>query len=168
MKCDLIAVCFNSCFSPVPVFRVFSQVVQAMMQESGTEATSNGLANQNGGASVEGGAKTATPSVEVTAADLLHLQQHQVPPPYFRTCLCFIKTCQQQASSPLLKCHLIFNPTSKYIEYINTLLLLFMYIQALFEYLKKQKCSLCVVVFGCVYRGMRHLHFGEIFIADIF
>ncbi|KAL3059215.1 hypothetical protein OYC64_011187 [Pagothenia borchgrevinki] len=48
-----------------------------MMQESGTEATSNGLANQNGGASVEGGANSATPSVEVTAADLLHLQQHQ-------------------------------------------------------------------------------------------
>ncbi|KAJ4927323.1 hypothetical protein JOQ06_015056 [Pogonophryne albipinna] len=48
-----------------------------MMQESGTEATNNGLANQNGGASLEGGAKSATPSVEVTAADLLHLQQHQ-------------------------------------------------------------------------------------------
>ncbi|KAI9532386.1 hypothetical protein NQZ68_032584 [Dissostichus eleginoides] len=53
------------------------RVFQAMMQESGTEATSNGLANQNGGASVEGGAKSATPSVEVTATDLLHLQQHQ-------------------------------------------------------------------------------------------
>ncbi|TKS71128.1 Forkhead box protein P1-B [Collichthys lucidus] len=53
-----------------------------MMQESGTEATSNGPANQNGGASVEGGSrevrpKSATPSVEVTATDLLHLQQHQ-------------------------------------------------------------------------------------------
>ncbi|XP_051270085.1 forkhead box protein P1-B isoform X3 [Dicentrarchus labrax] len=53
-----------------------------MMQESGTEATSNGPANQNGGASVEGASregrpKSATPSVEVTAADLLHLQQHQ-------------------------------------------------------------------------------------------
>uniref|UniRef100_A0A8C9YBF8 Forkhead box P1b n=1 Tax=Sander lucioperca TaxID=283035 RepID=A0A8C9YBF8_SANLU len=53
-----------------------------MMQESGTEAMSNGPANQNGGASVEGGSgevrtKSATPSMEVTAADLLHLQQHQ-------------------------------------------------------------------------------------------
>uniref|UniRef100_A0A671XGM2 Forkhead box P1b n=1 Tax=Sparus aurata TaxID=8175 RepID=A0A671XGM2_SPAAU len=53
-----------------------------MMQESGTEATSNGPASQNGGASVEGGSregrpKSATPSMEVTAADLLHLQQHQ-------------------------------------------------------------------------------------------
>uniref|UniRef100_A0A3B4XN22 Forkhead box P1b n=1 Tax=Seriola lalandi dorsalis TaxID=1841481 RepID=A0A3B4XN22_SERLL len=53
-----------------------------MMQESGTEATSNGPASQNGGASMEGGSregrpKSATPSVEVTAADLLHLQQHQ-------------------------------------------------------------------------------------------
>uniref|UniRef100_A0A669C2T7 Forkhead box P1b n=1 Tax=Oreochromis niloticus TaxID=8128 RepID=A0A669C2T7_ORENI len=55
-----------------------------MMQESGTEATSNGPANENGGASVEGvpregRPKSATPSAEVTAADLLHLQQHQVP-----------------------------------------------------------------------------------------
>ncbi|XP_055364679.1 forkhead box protein P1-B isoform X8 [Betta splendens] len=53
-----------------------------MMQESGTEATSNGPANQNGGAgaeptSREGRPKSATPSVEVSAADLLHLQQHQ-------------------------------------------------------------------------------------------
>ncbi|XP_067360243.1 forkhead box protein P1-B isoform X3 [Channa argus] len=53
-----------------------------MMQESGTEATSNGPANQNGGASVEsvsreGQPKSDTPTVEVTAADLLHLQQHQ-------------------------------------------------------------------------------------------
>uniref|UniRef100_A0A3Q2WP99 Forkhead box P1b n=1 Tax=Haplochromis burtoni TaxID=8153 RepID=A0A3Q2WP99_HAPBU len=53
-----------------------------MMQESGTEATSNGPANENGGASVEGvpregRPKSATPSVEVTAADFLHLQQHQ-------------------------------------------------------------------------------------------
>lgn len=41
-----------------------------------------------------------------------------------------------------------------------------MYIEALFEYLKKGKCSLCVIVFGCecVYH-MRHLHFSEIFIA---
>lgn len=75
-----------------------------MMQESGTEATSNGPANQNGGASVEGGAreggakeggareggaregrlKSGTPSMELAAAaaaataDLLTLQQHQV------------------------------------------------------------------------------------------
>ncbi|XP_072238948.1 forkhead box protein P1-B isoform X2 [Leuresthes tenuis] len=53
-----------------------------MMQESGTEVTSNGPANQNVGASVEGvpregRPKSATPSVDVTAADLLHLQQHQ-------------------------------------------------------------------------------------------
>ncbi|XP_063330827.1 forkhead box protein P1-B isoform X1 [Pelmatolapia mariae] len=53
-----------------------------MMQESGTEATSNGPANENGGASMEGvpregRPKSATPSAEVTAADLLHLQQHQ-------------------------------------------------------------------------------------------
>lgn len=54
-----------------------------MMQESGPEATNNTSANQNGGASVdigprEGRPKSATPSLEVTAADLLHLQQHQV------------------------------------------------------------------------------------------
>lgn len=54
-----------------------------MMQESGTEATSNGPANLNGGASAEtlsreGRPRSATPSLEVTAADLLHLQQHQV------------------------------------------------------------------------------------------
>uniref|UniRef100_A0A673CBM3 Forkhead box P1b n=1 Tax=Sphaeramia orbicularis TaxID=375764 RepID=A0A673CBM3_9TELE len=72
-----------------------------MMQESGTEATSNGPANQNGGASMEGGSregrpKSATPSVEVTAADLLHLQQHQVERLSFHTCLHFIKTRQQQ------------------------------------------------------------------------
>lgn len=57
---------------------------------------SNGPANQNGGASVEGGSgevrtKSATPSMEVTAADLLHLQQHQVDQTPFRTCLHFIK-----------------------------------------------------------------------------
>ncbi|XP_062319545.1 forkhead box protein P1-B isoform X2 [Osmerus eperlanus] len=56
-----------------------------MMQESGTEATNNGPANQNGAVNLEGGARegrdarpeSATPSVDVTAADLLHLQQHQ-------------------------------------------------------------------------------------------
>ncbi|XP_015226463.1 forkhead box protein P1-B isoform X5 [Cyprinodon tularosa] len=53
-----------------------------MMQDSGTETTSNGAANQNGGSNMEGGPregrpKSATPSVDVTAADLLHLQQHQ-------------------------------------------------------------------------------------------
>lgn len=141
------------------------------MQESGTEATSNGPANQNGGASVEGGSregrpKSTTPSVEVTTADLLHLQQHQVDQSPFLTCLHFINQCQQQAQFTLLECHLIFNSTLKYIWYINTLLLLFMYIEALFEYLKKGKCSLCVIVFGCecVYRSMQHLHFGKIFI----
>lgn len=41
-----------------------------------------------------------------------------------------------------------------------------MYIEALFEYLKKGKCSLCMIVFGYerVYRSMQHLHVGEIFI----
>ncbi|XP_035980476.1 forkhead box protein P1-B isoform X2 [Fundulus heteroclitus] len=53
-----------------------------MMQDSGTETTSNGPANQNGGANMEGvpreGRPTSVaPSVDVTAADLLHLQQHQ-------------------------------------------------------------------------------------------
>ncbi|XP_034387742.1 LOW QUALITY PROTEIN: forkhead box protein P1-B-like [Cyclopterus lumpus] len=51
-----------------------------MMQESGTEATSNGAAIQNGGAEGgprEGRPKSATPLVEVTAADLLQFQQHQ-------------------------------------------------------------------------------------------
>ncbi|XP_064824952.1 forkhead box protein P1-B isoform X3 [Oncorhynchus masou masou] len=50
-----------------------------MMQESGTEATSNGPANQNGAASVEGGARDARPGSVTTpsAADLIHLQQHQ-------------------------------------------------------------------------------------------
>uniref|UniRef100_A0A3P8U678 Forkhead box P1b n=1 Tax=Amphiprion percula TaxID=161767 RepID=A0A3P8U678_AMPPE len=72
-----------------------------MMQESGTEATSNGPANQNGGTSVEGvpregRPKSATPSVEVTAVDLLHLQQHQVNQTLFHTCLHVIKPCQQQ------------------------------------------------------------------------
>ena len=59
-----------------------------MMQESGTEATNNSPANQNGAVNLEGGARegrdtrpeSATPSVDVTAADLLHLQQHQVHP----------------------------------------------------------------------------------------
>ncbi|KAM4581742.1 forkhead box protein P1-B isoform 4-T7 [Fundulus diaphanus] len=53
-----------------------------MMQDSGTETTSNGPANQNGGANMEGVPRegrptSAAPSVDVTAADLLHLQQHQ-------------------------------------------------------------------------------------------
>jgi len=52
-----------------------------MMQESGPEATSNGPAVQNGsadGGPREGRTKSATPLVEVTAADLLQFQQHQV------------------------------------------------------------------------------------------
>uniref|UniRef100_A0A4W5RTR5 Forkhead box P1b n=1 Tax=Hucho hucho TaxID=62062 RepID=A0A4W5RTR5_9TELE len=53
-----------------------------MMQESGTEATSNGPASQNGAVSVEDGARDARPksatSVDVTAADLIHLQQQQL------------------------------------------------------------------------------------------
>uniref|UniRef100_A0A3B5Q945 Forkhead box P1b n=1 Tax=Xiphophorus maculatus TaxID=8083 RepID=A0A3B5Q945_XIPMA len=53
-----------------------------MMQDSTTETVSNGPANQNGGANMdgvlqEGTPKSATPLVDVTAADLLHLQQHQ-------------------------------------------------------------------------------------------
>ncbi|XP_061779929.1 forkhead box protein P1-B isoform X3 [Nerophis lumbriciformis] len=53
-----------------------------MMQDSGTETTSNGPLHQNGGAravdsSGEGRCKSATPSAEVTAADLARLQQHQ-------------------------------------------------------------------------------------------
>uniref|UniRef100_A0AAY4EDG2 Fork-head domain-containing protein n=1 Tax=Denticeps clupeoides TaxID=299321 RepID=A0AAY4EDG2_9TELE len=55
-----------------------------MMQESGTELTSNGPVSQNGAAPAESGArdvhsKTATPSADVTAADLVSLQQQQVP-----------------------------------------------------------------------------------------
>ena len=55
-----------------------------MMQESGTEATSNGPASQNGATSgVESGvrdvrSKSATPSIDITAADLVSLQQQQV------------------------------------------------------------------------------------------
>uniref|UniRef100_A0A6Q2XK26 Fork-head domain-containing protein n=1 Tax=Esox lucius TaxID=8010 RepID=A0A6Q2XK26_ESOLU len=56
-----------------------------MMQESGTEVTSNGPPSQNGAASAEGGTRDARPksattpsSVDITAADLIHLQQHQV------------------------------------------------------------------------------------------
>lgn len=53
-----------------------------MMQESGTEAASNGPVSQNGGVALdvgsrEGRPKSATPSMEVTAADLLHFQQQQ-------------------------------------------------------------------------------------------
>uniref|UniRef100_A0A3Q3AG65 Forkhead box P1b n=1 Tax=Kryptolebias marmoratus TaxID=37003 RepID=A0A3Q3AG65_KRYMA len=75
-----------------------------MMQESGTEVTSNGPANQNGGAngegvSREGRPKSAMPSVEVTAVDLLNLQQHQVHQSSFHTCPHFIKSCQQQVQS---------------------------------------------------------------------
>lgn len=41
-----------------------------------------------------------------------------------------------------------------------------MYIEALFKYLKKGS-ALFVIVFGYerVYRSMRHLHFGQIFIT---
>nr|XP_046167938.1 forkhead box protein P1-B-like isoform X2 [Oncorhynchus gorbuscha] len=52
-----------------------------MMQQSGTEATSNGPASQNRAASVEDGSRDARPksatSVDVMAADLIHLQQQQ-------------------------------------------------------------------------------------------
>ncbi|MFT7801442.1 forkhead box protein P1 isoform X2 [Arapaima gigas] len=54
-----------------------------MMQESGTEAASNGSASQNGAsgeaATRDGRLKSSTPSIEVSAGDLMHLQQHQVP-----------------------------------------------------------------------------------------
>ncbi|CAL8379436.1 unnamed protein product [Boreogadus saida] len=54
-----------------------------MMQDPGSETTSDGPANQNGGGpATEGGAREgppngATPTGEVSAADILHLQQHQ-------------------------------------------------------------------------------------------
>ncbi|XP_054641266.1 forkhead box protein P1-B isoform X5 [Dunckerocampus dactyliophorus] len=53
-----------------------------MMQESGTETTSNGPLHQNGKMSVdnsskEGPCKSGTPSVDEIAADLVHVQQHQ-------------------------------------------------------------------------------------------
>lgn len=75
-----------------------------MMQESGTEVTSNGAANQNGGANGEGVLRearpnSATPSVDMTAADLLNLQQHQVHQSFFHTCPHFIKSCQQQVQA---------------------------------------------------------------------
>lgn len=74
-----------------------------MMQESGTEMTSNGPASQNGGVNVDAGSregrpKSATPSMEVTAADLLHFQQQQVKRAAFHTCFRFKKLRQQQAS----------------------------------------------------------------------
>ncbi|XP_035380548.1 forkhead box protein P1-B isoform X5 [Electrophorus electricus] len=53
-----------------------------MMQEAGTEAASNGTVSQNGVAGAEGGprdmrSKSATPSSDITAADLMNLQQQQ-------------------------------------------------------------------------------------------
>ncbi|XP_036427432.1 forkhead box protein P1-B isoform X2 [Colossoma macropomum] len=54
-----------------------------MMQEAGPEAPSNGTTNQNGvAAGAEGGArdvrsKSATPSSDITAADLVNFQQQQ-------------------------------------------------------------------------------------------
>ncbi|XP_066554136.1 forkhead box protein P1-B isoform X2 [Amia ocellicauda] len=52
-----------------------------MMQESGSEATSNGSASQNNhfteSSLREVRSNGETPSAEVTAADLVHLQQHQ-------------------------------------------------------------------------------------------
>lgn len=65
-----------------------------MMQESGTETKSNDSAAQNGGSAGnhllectlrETRSNGETPSLEIGAADLAHLQQHQVlspcPPP---------------------------------------------------------------------------------------
>ncbi|PWA17000.1 hypothetical protein CCH79_00019457 [Gambusia affinis] len=65
-----------------PFYRGSSGSHAIMMQDSTTETVSNGPANQNGGANMdgilqEGTPKSATPLVDVTAADLLHLQQHQ-------------------------------------------------------------------------------------------
>ncbi|XP_035380542.1 forkhead box protein P1-B isoform X1 [Electrophorus electricus] len=56
--------------------------LQVMMQEAGTEAASNGTVSQNGVAGAEGGprdmrSKSATPSSDITAADLMNLQQQQ-------------------------------------------------------------------------------------------
>ncbi|CAJ1051271.1 forkhead box protein P1-B isoform X10 [Xyrichtys novacula] len=56
------------------------------MRQSGGVVMSNGTANQSQTMSVEGGPTTdlprsTKPSVEVTAVDLLHLQQHQVQGP---------------------------------------------------------------------------------------
>uniref|UniRef100_A0A8C6SRV1 Forkhead box P1b n=1 Tax=Neogobius melanostomus TaxID=47308 RepID=A0A8C6SRV1_9GOBI len=53
-----------------------------MMQESRTEATSNGQASQNGAVSAEGGSREGRPDsapqpVEVTSVGLVHLQHHQ-------------------------------------------------------------------------------------------
>lgn len=59
-----------------------------MMQESGTETKSNGSAIQNGASGGnhllecslrEARSNGETPSVEIGAADLAHLQQQQVP-----------------------------------------------------------------------------------------
>uniref|UniRef100_A0A674N1F3 Forkhead box P1b n=1 Tax=Takifugu rubripes TaxID=31033 RepID=A0A674N1F3_TAKRU len=78
-----------------------------MMQESGTEAASNGPVSQNGGVGVdvgsrEGRPKSATPSMEVTAADLLHFQQqHQVT----RS----LRTTGLIASAPLLSMQVPFS-----------------------------------------------------------
>ncbi|XP_066518697.1 forkhead box protein P1-B isoform X2 [Hoplias malabaricus] len=63
--------------------RVLGEGLRVMMQEAGPEVPSNGTTNQNGvGASAEGGArdmraKSTTPSSDITAADLVSLQQHQ-------------------------------------------------------------------------------------------
>lgn len=74
-----------------------------MMQESGTETASNGPASQNGGVKVDAGSRegrpqSATPSMEVTAADLLHFQQQQVKRSAFHTC-CRFKELRQQLAS---------------------------------------------------------------------
>lgn len=75
-----------------------------MMQESGSETSSNGPASQNGGVSVsvdagsrEARARSATPCVEVTAADLLHFQQQQVTRSSLHTCWRFEELRYQRA-----------------------------------------------------------------------
>lgn len=63
-----------------------------MMQESGTETKSNGSALQNGASTVnslldctlrEVRPNGETPSLEIGAADLAHLQQQQVLPMFY-------------------------------------------------------------------------------------
>eukprot|EP00066_Takifugu_rubripes_P007946 XP_003973806.1 PREDICTED: forkhead box protein P1 [Takifugu rubripes] len=76
-----------------------------MMQESGTEAASNGPVSQNGGVGVdvgsrEGRPKSATPSMEVTAADLLHFQQQHQALQVARQILLQQQQQQQQQQPP--------------------------------------------------------------------
>uniref|UniRef100_A0A4W4E8K3 Fork-head domain-containing protein n=1 Tax=Electrophorus electricus TaxID=8005 RepID=A0A4W4E8K3_ELEEL len=91
-----------------------------MMQEAGTEAASNGTVSQNGVAGAEGGprdmrSKSATPSSDITAADLMNLQQQQVNVslflPLFLSLTCLLLTHQHTSVSPL-KLHFVSVPVS--------------------------------------------------------